>query len=173
VVSNAYSGTLSFLTRPHIISLKPALLPSLTAHHVPTTQYGQFFEDTLILSLKTPEHLKVMIFRASSINGSPVAGFRPLRRPLFCTQNLPNPDTRTSSPDAKVDLMISMRVWTISMDCFLVKPFPSAISSTMSAFVRVMWRSALKWLKVNYRQMTSFNEIVKCNNGLKASMHTP
>jgi len=76
----------------------------------------------LILFLNVPEHLNVTTFLGASIMASPVAGFRPLRSFFSFTQNLPNPETSTSSPDARVLLMISKRVSTISDDLFLGKP---------------------------------------------------
>ncbi len=64
----------------------------------------------LILFFNFPEHLNVTTLLGARIISSPVMGFLPLRSRLSLTQNLPNPLTRTSSPDASVDLMISRRV---------------------------------------------------------------
>jgi hypothetical protein len=48
-----------------------------------------------------PEILKVTTLRGLNIIESPVAGFLPFRSFLSFTQNLPNPLTSTSSPDAR------------------------------------------------------------------------
>jgi hypothetical protein len=74
------------------------------------------------LSLNLPEHLNVTTFLGSSIKSSPVAGFLPFRSHFSFKQNLPKLEIRTSSPDASVRLMISIRVSTISVDLFLGKP---------------------------------------------------
>jgi hypothetical protein len=70
----------------------------------------------LTLSLNFPEQLNVTTFLASSIKSSPVAGFLPFRSFFSLTQNLPKLEIRTSSPDARVFLMISIRISTISVD---------------------------------------------------------
>jgi hypothetical protein len=57
----------------------------------------------LIFSRSFPEHLNVTTRLAGSINSSPVAGFRPFRSFFSFTQNLPKPETRTSSPDSRDD----------------------------------------------------------------------
>jgi hypothetical protein len=54
------------------------------------------------------------------------------------TQNLPKPLTMTSSPDDRVDLMISSRVSTVSDALLRGNPLASAIASMMLAFVSVM-----------------------------------
>jgi len=111
--------------------------------------YYSFRMDILIesypftLSLNFPEHLKVTTLLGLSIISSPVAGFLPLRSRFSLTHNLPNPLIRTSSPDARVDLIISRIVSTVSEDCFLVNPLASAMASIKLDFVRVM---GLLWL---------------------------
>ena len=103
---------------------------------------GYEFQDMVfhpfILSLNFPEHLKVTTRLGASIISSPVAGFRPLRSRLPLTQNLPNPLIKTSSPAARDDLIISRMVSTVSVDCFLVNPFRSAMALIMWTFVRAM-----------------------------------
>jgi hypothetical protein len=71
---------------------------------------------SLIFSRSLPEHLNVTTRLAARIASSPVAGLRPFRSRLSFTQNLPNPLTNTSSPDSRVDLIISSRVSVISTD---------------------------------------------------------
>ena len=92
----------------------------------------------LILSLNFPEHLNVTTFLEASIMSSPVAGFRPFRSFFSFTQNFPNPETNTSSPEARVFLMISKRVSTISDDLFLGKPVWFWTDSAIWTFVSVI-----------------------------------
>jgi hypothetical protein len=51
---------------------------------------------------------------------------------------LPNPLIRTSSLDARVDLMISRIVSTVSVDFFWLNPFWSAMALIKWDFVRAM-----------------------------------
>jgi hypothetical protein len=92
---------------------------------------GYEFQDMVfhpfILSLNFPEHLKVTTRLGASIISSPVAGFRPLRSRLPLTQKA-----------ARDDLIISRMVSTVSVDCFLVNPFRSAMALIMWTFVRAM-----------------------------------
>ncbi len=67
-----------------------------------------------ILSRKIPAHLKVTTRLFSRIISRPVAGFLPFRGAFSLTWNFPNPDIITSSPDAKVDFMISRRISIVS-----------------------------------------------------------
>jgi hypothetical protein len=62
----------------------------------------------LHLSRNLPEHLNVTTHLAGSIKESPVAGFLPRRSDLSQTQNFPKPLIKTSSPEARVRLMISI-----------------------------------------------------------------
>ena len=96
---------------------------------------GNYYPFTLSLNL--PLHLKVTTRLGARIISSPVAGFLPLRSRLSLTQNLPNPLIRTSSPDARVDLINSRIVSTVSVDCFLVNPFWCAMASVIWDLVRV------------------------------------
>jgi len=89
---------------------------------VPERKLGFFVQALFIMSLNLPEHLNVTIFLGANIIAIPVAGFLPLRSFFSFTQNLPNPEINTSSPDSSVLLMISKHVSTISEDLFLVKP---------------------------------------------------
>jgi len=73
----------------------------------------------LIRSRSLPEHLKVTTRLAASGRISPVAGFRPFRSTLSLTQNFPKPLIKMSSPDTKVDFMISSRASVMSAVCFL------------------------------------------------------
>ena len=75
---------------------------------------GMFYYHPLTLSLNFPAHLKVTILLFSRIISFPVAGFRPFLDAFSFTQNLPNPDIITSSPDAKVNFMISRSSSTVS-----------------------------------------------------------
>jgi hypothetical protein len=84
-------------------------------------QKGRPIYCSFTVSLNLPEHLNVTTFLGSNNKSSPVAGFLPLRSLFSLTQNLPNPDTNTSSPDARVLLMISRRVSKISEDLLLEK----------------------------------------------------
>jgi len=69
----------------------------------------------------------------------PVAGFLPLRSAFCLTWNLPKPETRTSSPDASLDFMISRTVSTVSDALCLVKPLPVAIASIIPDLVSVIF----------------------------------
>ena len=71
-----------------------------------------------IRSLKFAEHLNVTTLLGDNIRSSPVAGLRSLRCFLFLTWNLPKPDIKTSSPDSRASLMISIRILTISAESF-------------------------------------------------------
>lgn len=95
-----------------------------------------------ILSLNFPEHLNVTTVLGLSIKSPPFAGFLPLRSCFFLTQNLPNPETKTSSPDARVPLIISIRLSTVPTALFFGYPVLSKIEFTMSALVRVIWGSS-------------------------------
>ena len=66
-----------------------------------------FFDQPFMQSLSFPEHLKATIFRFFSIISSPVAGFLPFLGAFSLTQNFPNPEIMTSSPDTKVDFIVS------------------------------------------------------------------
>lgn len=63
--------------------------------------------DPLIFLRSFPEHLNVTTLLGLSVMSSPVAAFLPLRSRFSFTQNLSNPLTRMSSPDVRVDLMVS------------------------------------------------------------------
>ena len=90
--------------------------PSLTNRHLYDCLHFFFL---LRFSLRVLEHLKVTTRLASSIRPFPVWGFLPLRIFLSLTQNFPNPETRRSSPDSRVCLMISRRDSTADVDsCF-------------------------------------------------------
>ena len=69
---------------------------------------------------------------------SPVAGFRPLRSRFSLTQNLPNPEIRTSSPDARDDLIISRIVSTVFVDFILLNLFCWVMALIKWDFVMVM-----------------------------------
>jgi len=86
-----------------------------------------------------PEHLNVTTRLALSIISSPIAGFLPRLSFFSFTQNLPNPLTRTSSPDARVDLMVSMSCSTNSVLFFWGNPSPWLTASMMSALVRAIF----------------------------------
>ena len=88
-----------------------------------------------ILSLNEVEQLKVTTLLASNIRSSPVEGFLPLRCFLSLTQNLPNPDIRTSSPVANVDLIFSNRFSITLSEPFFVGQI-LAIDSMRWFFVR-------------------------------------
>ena len=62
-------------------------------------------------------------------------------RLLSFTQNLPNPLTKTSSPDARVALMISRRDSVTSMEAFLGNPSFVWTCSTTSCFVSAILKS--------------------------------
>jgi hypothetical protein len=76
--------------------------------------WGRTCQLPLIFSRNFPEHLNVTTRLADKMASSPVAGFRPFRSFFSFTQNLPKPETRTSSPDARDDLISSRRVSVIS-----------------------------------------------------------
>jgi hypothetical protein len=99
-------------------------------------RYRQGFP--LHLRRSFPEHLKVTILRGFSIMDSPVDGLRPLRAFFSLMQNFPKPEIRTSSPEARVDFMISRIRSTAWTDFALVKPTSSTTFSTMCAFVRLI-----------------------------------
>jgi len=106
----------------------------------PCSQHVSFqtpYFSPLILSLNFPEHLNVTTRLGASTISSPVAGFRPFRSRFSLTQNLPNPEFRTSSPDARVDLISSRIVSTVSVDFCRVNPFCSAMALIIWDFVRV------------------------------------
>jgi hypothetical protein len=90
-----------------------------------------------ILFLRADEHLKVTTFRDRNVIRSPLAGLRPLRSRLSLTQNLPNPVIRTSSPDSRVDLTISTKDSTSSMDLSLEYPQWLRMLSIIRSLVRV------------------------------------
>jgi hypothetical protein len=73
-----------------------------------------------ILSLNFPEHLIVTTLLGATIISSPVDGLIPHRSRLSFTQNFPNLEFRTSSPDARDDFIVSRMVSTVSMDFFRV-----------------------------------------------------
>ncbi len=70
------------------------------------------YSDLLIFSLNPHEHLKVTTRLGASTMSSLVAGFRPLLSRFSLTQNFPEPLTKTSSPAANLDLIISRRAST-------------------------------------------------------------
>jgi hypothetical protein len=107
------------------------------------------FHTLLIFLRNFPEHLNVTTLRGLSIIESPVAGFLPFRSFLSFTQNLPNPLTRTSSPDARVDLMVSMSCSTTSLLFFWGNPSCWWTDSMMSALVSAILSVPLKvgWLE--------------------------
>jgi hypothetical protein len=104
------------------------------------------------------EHLKVTIFRAANIIGSPAGMFQTIRSFFSFTRNLPNPLIKTSSPDSRALLIISSRISIISKDRLFVYPICSATASTMSAFFRVMINAPLV---VNIGQPVVFSTNIK------------
>ena len=96
-------------------------------------------QEPLIFLRIFPEHLNVTTLRGLSIIESPVAGFLPRRSFLSFTQNLPKPLTRTSSPDARVVLMISMSCSISSVLFFCGNPSCWWTDSMMSALVRAIF----------------------------------
>jgi hypothetical protein len=96
------------------------------------------YRSPFTLSRNIPEHLKVTTFLGFIIIFSPVAGFRPLRSRLSLTQNFPNPEIRTSSPDARVDLIISRIFSIVSEDFLRVNPFCCGMVAIKWDFVRAM-----------------------------------
>ena len=69
------------------------------------------------------------------LTGSRVPSF-PLT--FILDTDLPNPEIRTSSPDARVDLTILRIVSTVSNDFLRLNPFCSAVASIKWNFVRVI-----------------------------------
>ena len=61
-----------------------------------------------------------------------------LMGPLSLTENLPNPEIKTSSPDLRVDLISSRIVSIVSEEIFLVNLFCFAMLLIKWGFVRVM-----------------------------------
>lgn len=68
------------------------------------------------LPRNTPEHLNVTTLRASSVRSFPVCGFLPFLGFFSIALNLPKPLMRTSFPDSRVDLMVSITVSVAWMD---------------------------------------------------------
>ena len=101
---------------------------------------------SLTFSRNFPLHLNVTTLRGLSIIESPVAGFLPRLSFLSFTQNLPNPLTRTSSPDARVDLMVSMSCSTSSVLFFCGNPSCWWTDSMMSALVRAILGVLWGWM---------------------------
>jgi hypothetical protein len=89
------------------------------------------------------EHLNVTTRLAGRIALAPVAGFLPLRAALSFTQNFPKPEINTSSPDARLDLMISSSDSVISLALSPEMLNCCWICSTMSVFVSAMQSSVL------------------------------
>ena len=96
------------------------------------------FHFPFTLSRNWPEHLNVTTHLGFNIRSSPVAGFRPFRSFLSFTQNLPKPETKRSSPDAKVSLISAIRDSVVAIDWFLRKPSSEWICSTISCFVKAI-----------------------------------
>jgi hypothetical protein len=94
-------------------------------------EFPSTFPFTLLRNL--PEHLNVTTLRGLSIIESPVAGFLPFRSFFSFTQNLPNPLTRTSSPDARVDFIISISCSTNSVLFFCGK-IPVVLGGKLQEF---------------------------------------
>lgn len=84
-------------------------------------KYRFSYHASLIMSLKTPLHLKVPTFLDGSIKFSPVAGFLPFRWRFALTQKFPKLEMNTSSPGSSLDMINTMRVSSTSVDCFLGK----------------------------------------------------
>jgi hypothetical protein len=98
----------------------------------------------LILSLSTAEHLNVITLRASKLKCSPVLGFLPRRAAFPLTLNFPNPLMSTSSPFARVVLMISMRKSIKREDSNLEMTSLFSMDCLMCSLVRVMDRNSEK-----------------------------
>ena len=94
----------------------------------------------LILSLKTPEHIKMTTLPASSIRASLVCGFLPLHSFFSFTQNFPNTLIKLSSPFSRLSLMISKRDSNTWVDLVLESSTWFYIDSIKSALVRVIGR---------------------------------
>jgi hypothetical protein len=91
-----------------------------------------------ICCLNFPEYLNVTVFLAGNIKSSPVEGFLPFRFFLPLTQNLPNPLTKTSSPDSRDDLIIPIIFSIDSEDFFLSNPRTSLTIEIIPALVKAM-----------------------------------
>ena len=116
------------------------------------------------LFFKGSEQRKVTIFLGLSIMLAPVIGSRPLRSFFVLTQNLPNPLIRTSSPEARLALISSIRVST-SPSARLEERFSStARTLAIKSFVTApplapRWRLAMGLRTMVLSQMSPFQPI--------------
>jgi len=79
-----------------------------------TRLFFAFFGSVFSFSFSFPDHLNVTTFLGAMIRSFPVAGFLPFCFFLFFTQNLPNPEINTSSPDSRDRLMSSSNISIVS-----------------------------------------------------------
>lgn len=84
------------------------------------------------------EDLKVITRLGLRVISLPVAGFLPGRPCFSFTKNLPNPEIRTSSPEARVPVMIPRVFSSNAADILLEYPHRLWMLLIMSALVRFM-----------------------------------